>query len=236
MVHLSQLILGETGCVSYIVHCKKSNEAAIVDAFQKFENEIEEELMKLGSPSIKYVMDTHTHADRRSASKYFSEKNKTGGIVKSNKSKYSGSKIGTEDGDFLEVGDAQIEVLFTPGHTYDHNCYLVDGHSLLVGDCLFIGDVGRIDLGGNAREKSDLLFESLRRLEKMDRDIKVCPNHVGSAHAISSEETFSTIGKELETNEAMQIKDKDEFYTYMTEGWPPKPDNWQEIIEYNLNG
>ena len=43
MVHLSQLILGETGCVSYIVHCKKSNEAAIVDAFQKFENEIEEE-------------------------------------------------------------------------------------------------------------------------------------------------------------------------------------------------
>ena len=65
---------------------------------------------------------------------------------------------------------------------------------------------------------------------------KICPNHVGSAHAISSEETFSTIGKELETNEAMQIKDKDEFYTYMTEGWPPKPDNWQQIIEDNLNG
>ena len=165
-----------------------------------------------------------------------SEKYNTGGTVKSNRTTYKGSKIGTDDGDILKVGGAKIEVLFTPGHTYDHNCYLIDGHSLLVGDCLFIGDVGRIDLGGDSREKSDLLFESLRRLEKMDREIKVCPNHVGSAHAISSEKTFSTIGKEIETNEAMQIRNKDEFYTYMTEGWPPKPDDWQQIIEDNLNG
>ena len=236
MVDISQLVLGETGCVSYIVHCKKKNEAAIVDAFQGFEDKVEEELEKRHSPTIKYVIDTHTHADRRSASKYFSEKYNTGGIVKSSKSKYKGTKIETEDGDILKVGSAKIEVLFTPGHTYDHNCYLIDGHSLLVGDCLFIGDVGRIDLGGNPREKSDILFESLRRLEKLDRELKVCPNHVGSAHAISSEETFSTIGKELETNEAFKIKDKDEFYTYMVEGWPPKPDDWEQIIEDNLNG
>ena len=236
MVDISQLVLGETGCVSYIVHCKKKNEAAIIDAFQGFEDKVEEELEKRHSPTIKYVIDTHTHADRRSASKYFSEKYSTGGTVKSNRTTYKGSKIGTDDGDILKVGGAKIEVLFTPGHTYDHNCYLIDGHSLLVGDCLFIGDVGRIDLGCDSREKSDLLFESLRRLEKMDREIKVCPNHVGSAHAISSEKTFSTIGKEIETNEAMQIRNKDEFYTYMTEGWPPKPDDWQQIIEDNLNG
>ena len=236
MVTISQLVLGKTGCVSYIIHCQKKNEAAIVDAFLDFEDTVEKKIEEMKSPSIKYVMDTHTHADRRSSSKYFSEKYKTGGIVKSSKSKYKGTKVETEDGDILKVGSAKIEVLFTPGHTYDHNCYLIDGHSLLVGDCLFIGDVGRIDLGGNLREKSDLLFESLRRLEKLDQSLKVCPNHVGSAHAISSEETFSTIGKELETNEAFQIKDKDEFYTYMTEGWPPKPDDWKQIIEDNLNG
>lgn len=236
MVALIQLVLGKTGCVSYIIHCEKKNEAAIVDAFQGFEDVVEKKLRTMGSPSVKYVIDTHTHADRRSASKYFSDKHKTKGIVKSGKTKYTGSKIATNDGDVLKVGDARIDVLFTPGHTYDHNCYLVDNHSLLVGDCLFIGDVGRIDLGGDPREKSDLLFESLRRLEKMDKTIKVCPNHVGSAHAISSEETFSTLGKELETNEAFQIKDKDEFYTYMTEGWPPKPDDWQQIIEDNSNG
>ncbi|MED6305770.1 MAG: MBL fold metallo-hydrolase [Candidatus Thermoplasmatota archaeon] len=236
MVHLSQLILGETGCVSYIVCCKKYKEAAVIDAFQGFENKVEEELERLGNPSIKYVMDTHTHADRRSSSSFFSEKHNTGGIVKSEKSKYKGKKIETRDGDVLEVGGAKIEVIFTPGHTYDHNCYLIDDHTLLVGDCLFIGDVGRIDLGGDLREKSDLLFDSLRRLEKMEHEIKVCPNHVGAAHAISSEDTFSTIGNELETNEALQIKDKDEFFTYMTEGWPPKPDDWKQIIEDNLNG
>jgi hypothetical protein len=59
---------------------------------------------------------------------------------------------------------------------------------------------------------------------------------VGAAHAINSENTFSTIGNEIETNEAIQIKDNDEFYTYMTEGWPSKPDDWEQIIEYNLNG
>ena len=138
-------------------------------------------------------MDTHTHADRRAASSFFSEKYNTKGVVKSDKSKYKGKKIETRDGDGLEVGGAKIEVIFTPGHTYDHNCYLIDGHTLLVGDCLFISDVGRLDLGGDPREKSDLLFDSLRRLEKMEHEVKVCPNHVGAAHAISSEETFSTM-------------------------------------------
>ena len=235
MVHLSQLILGDTGCVSYIVLCKKSKVAAIVDPFQGFEARVEEELKTLGNPRVKYVMDTHTHADRRSSSSFFVDKYGTGGVVKSEKTKYMGEKSATEDGDTLPVGGADIKVLFTPGHTYDHNCYLIDDY-LLVGDCLFIGDVGRIDLGGDPREKSDLLFDSLRKLEKMNPDLKVCPNHVGAVHAISSEATFSSIGTEIKTNEAMQIKDKDEFFIYMTEGWPPKPNDWEQIIQDNLNG
>ena len=113
---------------------------------------------------------------------------------------------------------------------------MVDDKNLLSGDCLFIGDVGRIDLGGDRKEKSDLLFNSLRTLEKLPKNTRVYPNHVGAAHAIDSEETYSTIENEIATNEAMQIKDKGEFYTYMTEGWPPKPDDWQQIIEDNLNG
>ena len=101
---------------------------------------------------------------------------------------------------------------------------------------MFIGDVGRIDLGGNLKEKSDLLFNSLRILEKLPKNTRVYPNHVGAAHAIDSENTYSTIGNEIETNEAMQIKDSDKFYTYMTEGWPPKPEDWEQIIEDNSNG
>ena len=233
MVGISQLILADTGCVSYIIYCKEKKECAIVDSFEGFEEDIHEELKRLAFPTVKYVIDTHTHADRRSASDYFAGENALVGVVKSEMTKYKGKKISTKDGDILKIGNAELEVLYTPGHTYDHNCYLIED-KLLSGDCLFIGDVGRIDLGGDPLEKTEMLYNSLRKLEKLPGDTKVYPNHVGAVHAIDSEDKFSTISKEMKNNGAMQIKDIKEFYTYMTEGWPPKPDNWEEIIAYNL--
>ncbi|MEC7712748.1 MAG: MBL fold metallo-hydrolase [Candidatus Thermoplasmatota archaeon] len=235
MVHISQLILGDTGCVSYIVFCKGKRECAIVDSFEEYEEDIHEEIKRLGFPTVKYIIDTHTHADRNSASSYFASEFGVEGIVKSEMTKYKGKKITTKDGDILKIGNAELKVVYTPGHTYDHNSYLVEDN-LLSGDCLFIGDVGRIDLGGDPREKAEMLYNSLRKLEQLPANTKVYPNHVGAVHAIDSEDKFSTISKEMKNNEAMQIKDIKEFYTYMTEGWPPKPDNWEKIIEYNLNG
>ena len=233
MVRISQLILGNTGCVSYIVNCEKKRECAIVDPFENFEEDIHEELKRLGFPVVKFVIDTHTHADRKSASGYFAGEFGVEGVVKSEMTKYKGKKITTKDGDILQIGNAGLKVLYTPGHTYDHNCYLVED-KLLSGDCLFIGDVGRIDLGGDSREKTELLYNSLRKLEKLPGETKVYPNHVGAVHAIDSEDTFSTISNEIKNNEALQVKDIKEFYTYMTEGWPAKPNNWEEIIAYNL--
>ena len=233
MVSISQLILGNTGCVSYIVNCEKKRECAIVDPFENFEEDIHEELKRLGFPVVKFVIDTHTHADRKSASGYFAGEFGVEGVVKSEMTKYKGKKITTKDGDILQIGNAGLKVLYTPGHTYDHNCYLVED-KLLSGDCLFIGDVGRIDLGGDSREKTELLYNSLRKLEKLPGETQVYPNHVGAVHAIDSEDTFSTISNEIKNNEALQVKDIKEFYTYMTEGWPAKPNNWEEIIAYNL--
>ena len=233
MTNISQLILGNTGCVSYIVNCENNRECAIVDSFEGFEEDVHEELKRLGFPVVKYVIDTHTHADRKSASGYFAGEFGVEGVVKSEMTKYKGKKVITKDGDCFKIGEIELKVLYTPGHTYDHNCYLV-GDKLLSGDCLFIGDVGRIDLGGNPEEKAEMLYNSLRKLEKLPGDTKVYPNHVGAVHAIDSEDKFSTISKEMKNNKAMQIKDIREFYTYMTEGWPPKPDNWEEIIAYNL--
>jgi len=235
MIHISQLILGKTGCVSYIIFCKEKRECAIVDSFEEYEEDVHEEIKRLGFPTVKYIIDTHTHADRKSASSYFAGEFGVEGIVKSEMTKYKGKKVGTKDGDILKIGKVELKVLYTPGHTYDHNCYLVE-NNLLSGDCLFIGDVGRIDLGGDPREKTEMLYNSLRRLEQLPANTKVYPNHVGAAHAIDSEDKFSTISKEMKNNEALQVKDVKEFYTYMTEGWPPKPDNWEEIIEYNLKG
>ena len=233
MMHISQLILGNTGCVSYILNCEEKRECAIIDPFEDYEEDIYEELKRLGFPVVKFVIDTHTHADRKSASGYFAGEFGVEGVVKSEMTKYKGKKITTKDGDILQIGNARLKVLYTPGHTYDHNCYLVED-KLLSGDCLFIGDVGRIDLGGDSREKTELLYNSLRKLEKLPGETKVYPNHVGAVHAIDSEDTFSTISNEIKNNEALQVKDIKEFYTYMTEGWPAKPNNWEEIIAYNL--
>ncbi len=235
MAYISQLILGDTGCVSYIIYCKEKRECAIVDSFEDYEEDIHEEIKRLSFPTVKYVIETHTHADRNSASNYFASEFGLEGIVKSEMTKYKGKKITTKDGDILKIGNAKLKVIYTPGHTYDHNCYLVEDN-LLSGDCLFIGDVGRIDLGGDLREKTEMLYNSLRKLEQLPANTKVYPNHVGAVHAIDSEDKFSTISKEMKNNEAMQIKDIKEFYTYMTEDWPSKPDNWEKIIEYNLNG
>ena len=232
---ISQLILGESGCVSYIIYCNEKKECGIVDSFEGYEEDILEEIKRLGYPTVKYVIDTHTHADRISASSYFANEFGTKGVVKSEITKYKGKTTTTKDGDVLKIGDVEIKVIYTPGHTYDHNCYLID-ETLLSGDSLFIGDVGRIDLGGDPREKTELLYNSLRRLEQLPPNTKIYPNHVGAAHAIDSEDTFSTISNEMKTNEAFQIKDIREFYEYMTEGWPPKPDNWKQIIKKNLNG
>ena len=139
---------------------------------------------------MKYVIETHTHADRNSASNYFASEFGLEGIVKSEMTKYKGKKLGTKDGDILKVGNTELKVLYTPGHTYDHNSYLIEDN-LLSGDCLFIGDVGRIDLGGDLREKTEMLYNSLRKLEQLPANTKVYPNHVGAVHAIDSEDKFS---------------------------------------------
>ena len=114
MVHISQLILGETGCVSYIVYCKDKRECAIIDPFENFEEDIHEELKRLGFPIVRYVIDTHTHADRKSASSYFAGENGLDGVVKSEMTKFNGRKINTKDGDILKIGNADLEVLYTP--------------------------------------------------------------------------------------------------------------------------
>ena len=97
MSNISQLILGETGCVSYVIYCNKKREIAIIHSFEGFEEDILEEIKRLGYPSVKYVLDTHTHADRRSASSYFVNEFGVDGIVKSEMTKYKGSKVKTKD-------------------------------------------------------------------------------------------------------------------------------------------
>jgi glyoxylase-like metal-dependent hydrolase (beta-lactamase superfamily II) len=105
-----------------------------------------------------------------------------------------------------KVGDLKVKVVHTPGHSPDSCCYIVAGR-VFTGDCLFVGDCGRVDLPGSSIEQMyDSLFQKVR---KMDEDLVVCPgHHYGSART-------STIGDEKRTNYTLKPRSLEDFIRFM---------------------
>ena len=141
-------------------------------------------------------------------------------------------------GELISSSSFTIKVIHTPGHAIDHISLLIqksgssENEILLSGDCLFIGDVGRTDLG---RGDNELMYDSLfHKLLALDPSTEVYPAHIGAKHFLATEKVKTQIGVERDTNPALQVKSKDEFLKYMTEGWPPKPPFYEEIINVNL--
>jgi hydroxyacylglutathione hydrolase len=222
----------DSGCVTYLIGSTTTNECAIVDPLLDTDYVVEE--AKKAGLKITYVIDTHTHADHISGARILAKQFNLSGVHMSEKSQCKFHTIAVKDGHVIKLGDVELTFLYTPGHTYDHMCILVNKEKVLTGDTLFIGDVGRIDLGDDARDKSDKLFDSLHgSLMNLDDDVQVYPTHVGAAHHLNSAKTSSTIGAERKNNGALKAQDKDTFFKYMTEDWPPKPPDYQNIIRAN---
>ena len=129
------------GCRSYLIGCEKTSVAAVIDpeinAIERYRG-----LASRDGLSIRYVIDTHTHADHFSAAR---EIGQTLGakIVMSHRSPAPFVDLRLDDGDMLRIGEMRMQALATPGHTADSTCLLVDGH-LFTGDTLLIGGTGRI--------------------------------------------------------------------------------------------
>jgi hydroxyacylglutathione hydrolase len=115
--------------------------------------------------------------------------------------------VKVEDGDVVRVGSVEIKFIYTPGHTSDGICLLVNGTKLLTGDTLFVGECGRTDLpGGNAKSLYDSLFN---KLLKLDDSVEVYPGHdYGKTPS-------STIGEERRTNYVLQPRNVGEFVEFM---------------------
>jgi glyoxylase-like metal-dependent hydrolase (beta-lactamase superfamily II) len=211
----------------------ETDQCVIVDPLLDIETVLSE-TRTLGFDRITHVIDTHTHADHISGARNIA---KTSGLADVYMHMNSGSSFKTipvQDGDVMRLGSTTLQFVHTPGHTHDHVCILVNDSKLLTGDTLLIGDVGRIDLGGDQRKNSDMLYESLHnKLLKLDDNVEVFPTHIGAAHHIESTSKSSTLGREKAGNPALRLKNKDEFFKYMTEGWPPKPPDYQNIIRLN---
>lgn len=237
-----------TGCLAqgayYIV---SGNEAVIIDPLREtnpYTDRAEKDGVK-----IKYILETHFHADFVSGHVDLSKVTGAQIVYGPNANTSYVAHI-AQDGEILEFGNVSIKVIHTPGHTMESTCYLLfdengKEHALFTGDTLFIGDVGRPDL---AQKSADMtmeqlaatLYHSLRnKVMTLPDDVIVYPAHgAGSACGKHmSKETVSTIGAQKVNNYALRANmTEDDFVKEVTEGLMPPPGYFGMNVQMNKSG
>jgi glyoxylase-like metal-dependent hydrolase (beta-lactamase superfamily II) len=213
------------GCQSYLIGCANTCAAALIDP------EIHQVDRYLGLAAryglrIRYVIDTHTHADHFSAARHIGESlNVPVAMHRSSLAPFSDMRL--DDGDILVIGDMRLQAVHTPGHTRDSMCLLLDDR-LFTGDTLLIGGTGRTDLPtGDADALYDSLFNGIL---KLDPALKIFP-----AHDYHNRE-FSTIGAELGDNPRLQKRDRAVFVEMMRRLDLSAPTHITEALRTNLSG
>jgi glyoxylase-like metal-dependent hydrolase (beta-lactamase superfamily II)/rhodanese-related sulfurtransferase len=244
-MYFKQFYLGCLAHASYLIGSE--GEAAVIDPqrdIEQYINEAEAEGLK-----IKYVIETHLHADFVSGHHELAER--TGAkIVFGQKAATELPHIGVKDGDEIKLGKAILRFLETPGHTPESISIVVTDtevsdqpQKVLTGDTLFIGDVGRPDLAGSrgftAEQMAGMLYDSLHgKLLKLGAAVEVWPAHgKGSLCGRNmSNETSSTIDQQRRFNHALQPMSKQEFIKMMTTDLPEAPAYFSKDAEINRGG
>ena len=238
-----------TGCLAHAAYYLESKgEAAIFDPLREVGPYIER--AKKDKAQIKYVFETHFHADFVSG--HLDLQKKTGAqIVFGPTAKPGYEAVVAEDNQVFEVGDYKVKVIHTPGHTMESTTYLLidengQEHGIITGDTLFIGDVGRPDLAQHVI--SDLteeklaahLFDSLRnKIMPLSDDLIIYPNHgAGSACGkMMSKETTDTLGHQKKTNYALRADmSKEEFIKELLTGLTTPPGYFPQNVLMNIKG
>ena len=244
-MYFKQFYLGCLAQASYLIG--SDGEAAVVDP-RRDVDEYLVEAERLGL-RIKYVIETHLHADFVSGHRELAER-AGAEIVFGAKAGASFPHRAVNDGDELRIGDALLRILETPGHTPESISVLAfekvgDAQPKLVltGDTLFIGDVGRPDLVGkkgySAEAMAAMLYDSLHdKLLRLPDSVQVYPAHgAGSLCGKNlSAETSSTIGAQRQGNYALQRMPKDAFIKMMTADLPEVPQYFPIDVEINRQG
>ena len=236
-----------TGCLAQGAYYIESNgEVAIIDPLREVQDYINK--ADKNNAKIKYIFETHFHADFVSGHVTLAEKTKAK-IVYGPSAKTSFDAIIAKDNQVFKIGDITITVLHTPGHTMESSCFLLKNkegknHAIFSGDTLFLGDVGRPDLAqkGDITEKdlAEMLFTSLRtKIMPLADDVIVYPAHgAGSACGKNlSKETVGTIGNQKKTNYALrEDMSKEEFVKEVTDGLLPPPAYFPLNVKMNKEG
>ena len=238
-----------TGCLAHAAYYIENNgEAAIIDPLREVQPYIKR--AKLDDAKIKYIFETHFHADFVSG--HLDLKKKTGAdIVFGPTAEPSYEAIIAEDGQIFQVGEYQIKAIHTPGHTMESTTYLLidengKEHGIVTGDTLFKGDEGRPDLAQKiasdlTQEKlAGYLFDSLRnKIMPLSDDLIVYPNHgAGSACGKNmSKETTDTLGHQKQVNYALRADmTKEEFIAELLDGLSAPPGYFPQNVMMNIQG
>ncbi len=234
-----------TNCLAEAAYYIESNgEAAIIDPLRETEPYIE--LAKKRGAAIKYVFETHFHADFVSGHIDLARKTNAP-IVYGPMADTDYEVVQAKDGQEFKLGNVTFRVLHTPGHTPESSCYLLldenrKEHAVFTGDTLFVGDVGRPDLldGVMSREElAGMLYDSLnKKIKTLPDSTIVYPAHgPGSACGKNiGKETFSTIGEQKRFNYAMKEQSREEFIHQVTDGILPPPQYFFEDARINKTG
>lgn len=213
------------GCQSYLIGCRDKCVAALIDPeisqLDRYQGLLAQHGMRL-----RYVIDTHTHADHFSASHHLGQ---TLGVpvVMNHLSPAPFADLRLDDGDTLIIGALRLQALHTPGHTRDSMCLLMEDR-LFTGDTLLINGTGRTDLPtGDANALYDSLFG---RILKLDPALKVYPAH--DYKGLGS----STIAQELANNPRLQKRDRAAFVDMMQHLNLAAPTHLTEALRTNMSG
>jgi hydroxyacylglutathione hydrolase len=244
-MYLQQFFIDGLGCASYLVGCEAKGVAAVVDP----DREVEKYISVAESRGLKitHIIETHLHADHVSGNTDLSQR--TGADV------YLHEGAGAEfphkslrDGDILKLGNLNLHVQHTPGHTPESITLLVSDTTrseqpwlALTGDTLFVGDAGRPDLVGveAAQELAGQMHESLfKKIMPLDDSLMIYPGHgAGSLCGKSIGSMRSTsLGYEKRTNPALEPRERDEFVEFATSNLPEQPGNHKRIKSINRQG
>ena len=237
-----------TGCLAQGAYYIESNgEVAIIDPLREVQQYIDK--ATAANATIKYIFETHFHADFVSGHVTLAEKTGAKIIYGPTANPAFDAHIAT-DGEVFKIGNISITALHTPGHTMESTTYLLKDengkdYAIFSGDTLFLGDVGRPDLAQKAADMTQeqlaaTLFESLRtKIMPLADEVIVYPAHgAGSACGKNlSKETVGTLGEQKRTNYALRADmSVEEFVKEVTDGLLPPPIYFPENVRLNKNG
>ena len=239
-----------TGCLAHGAYYIESNgEAAVIDPLRDIQPYID--LAHKRNARIKYIFETHFHADFVSGHVDLSKKAGAPIIYGPAEMKTGFEMVSAKDGTVFKLGDASVRLIHTPGHTLESSCYLLSDEkgketALFTGDTLFIGDVGRPDLAQHViadltQEKlAGLMYDSIQnRIKPLPDELVIYPGHgAGSACGKNlSSEKSDTLGNQKKTNYALRDGlSKEEFIKELLTGLTQPPSYFRENVLMNIKG